>query len=407
MTMRFGIQTVAILAMLLLVCGVLVVLGIQNVDRPDLLTLQEPTINVGDKCGYPTQSEPCISGSKAKGLRTGHIAIGNNTHGTDAYIGIWGDEIYENPNQEMRGLSYALRTTRSAPDEQSLGWDVIPIVAASVIEASNNQKIVGNVKSLVAETHFVAPSVGTYRVRNSYNFQSTLVTLGRGVTLEHWQGLIVSPTPTGGGTIGKGYGVEIGAVTAETAAALKLDGDGDAGRILWTNWGIAEKDDTNLHFQLGANDVLKLTPTSAEFSRPIIATLENAGQSNVVCYNSSSGKFTYRSWATGCTPSSLRFKKYAETIQSAQALDIVVGLQPKRYRFKESIGMDHRSHIGFLAEEVAAKSPELVEYEADGTTPRAVKYQEIIPLLVGAVRDLKAANDNLQQEIERLKRSDR
>ncbi len=334
MTMRLGVYTSAILAILLLTCGALVALGIERAHRPELLALQEPTINVGDKCGYPTQNEPCISGSKVKGLRTGHVAIGNNTFGTDAYIGVWGDELYENPNQEMRGLSYALRATRSVPDEQSLGWDVIPIVAASVIEASNTQKIVGNVKSLVAETHFVAPSAGTYRVRNSYNLQSTLVTLGRGVTLEHWQGLIVSPTPTGGGTIDKGYGVEIGAVTAETAAALKLDGDGNAGRILWTNWSIAERNDTSLHFQLGGNDVVKLTPTSAEFSRPIIATLEDAGQANVVCYDSSSGKLTYRSWATGCTPSSLRFKEDAEAIQNAQALDIVVGLQPKRYRFK-------------------------------------------------------------------------
>lgn len=407
MTVRLGIHTLVILAILFLVCGALVVLSIQRAGRSDLLILQEPTINVGDKCGYPTQNEPCISGSKAKGLRTGHVAIGNNTYGTDAYIGIWGDEIYENPNQEMRGLSYALRATRSTPDEQSLGWDVIPIVAASVIEASNTQKIVGNVKSLVAETHFVAPSLGTYRVRNSYNLQSTLVTLGKGVTLEHWQGLIVSPTPTGGGSIGKGFGVEIGAVTAETAAALKLDGDGDAGRILWTNWGIAEKGNTNLHFQLGANDVLKLTPTSAEFSRPIIATLEDAGQFNVVCYSSASGKLTYRSWATGCIPSSLRFKEHVETIQSAQALDIIAGLQPKRYRFKDSMGMDQRSHLGLIAEEVAATAPELVDYEPDGATPRAVKYQEVIPLLVGAIRELKATNDNLLQEIERLKGSDR
>ena len=61
-------------------------------------------------------------------------------------------------------------------------------------------------------------------------------------------------------------------------------------------------------------------------------------------------------------------------------------------------------HNGFIAEQVVKVAPDLVVFEKDGKTPRAVKYQEMAPYFAGAIRELKAANDNLKAEIAELKK---
>jgi uncharacterized protein YlxW (UPF0749 family) len=70
---------------------------------------------------------------------------------------------------------------------------------------------------------------------------------------------------------------------------------------------------------------------------------------------------------------------------------------------------DSKTHVGVLAQEVEAVLPEAVETGEDGY--KSVKYSEITPLLIEAVKELKAEKDNLQatvesqqQQIDELKR---
>ena len=65
-----------------------------------------------------------------------------------------------------------------------------------------------------------------------------------------------------------------------------------------------------------------------------------------------------------------------------------------------------RVQKGFLAEEVAGVMPELVGYDEQGR-PNTVDWAGMVPVLVNAVKELKASNDNLRVEVEALKRASR
>ena len=136
----------------------------------------------------------------------------------------------------------------------------------------------------------------------------------------------------------------------------------------------------------------------------LTATLASTAQTNVACYNSTSGLFTYQTAASGCAVSSARFKENITVKSNADALKVVTSLEPVKFQYKASAGMDRNWHDGFIAEQVVKVAPDLVEFDADGKTPRAVKYQEMAPYFAGAIRELKAANDNLKAEIAELKK---
>jgi hypothetical protein len=55
-----------------------------------------------------------------------------------------------------------------------------------------------------------------------------------------------------------------------------------------------------------------------------------------------------------------------------------------------------------IAEEVGEVMPEIVQYEEDGIYASGMDYGKLTPLLVEAIKALKAENDRLRQRIETL-----
>ena len=142
------------------------------------------------------------------------------------------------------------------------------------------------------------------------------------------------------------------------------------------------------------------TPTNSLFDNRGTTSLFASGllssaNANVMCYNSTTGQVTYQVSGTGCAASSLRFKQDVKQIASASAFDIVTRLDPISFTYKPDADLGSDKHAGLAAEQVASVDPDLVAFEDDGVTPHGVKYQEITPLLVGAIKKLKADNDNL------------
>jgi trimeric autotransporter adhesin len=87
------------------------------------------------------------------------------------------------------------------------------------------------------------------------------------------------------------------------------------------------------------------------------------------------------------------------------ALDTAEKLRSVHFRWKK----DGKASFGVIAQEVEPVMPEAVTTNADGI--KAVDYDQLIPILIEAVKELKAANDNdaaeitrLHEEIEALKR---
>lgn len=180
-----------------------------------------------------------VTGAKTrKGINTGHIAIGpTNIH---AFVSLHVDETYSNSEQEMRGVSSLMRYFRTTADEGTLGWDIFGGMSGLQVTANNTQYIRGNMKGHASEIYFAAPSVGTYSARQAYNYQS-YIDVGAGVTVEYWAGGVVN-SPTGAGAMVEGNGLDIKAITmAATAAAIKLRGTGNTGRIFWPTAYITEE----------------------------------------------------------------------------------------------------------------------------------------------------------------------
>lgn len=166
----------------------------------------------------------------------GGAAINNND--TVGYVGIHYDHTYTSYGNEVRGIQATVRTSRVVPDAL---WDVFGIDAAVVVDAANNQHLTGQRKGVVAELYF---SPNTYTVDTAFNFQGNIPTLGSGVTVTNWYGMIVN-SPASGGTISNGYGLFIdnldnGAGTIGNAAAIKIGGINNFGRIIWPGTNLTD-----------------------------------------------------------------------------------------------------------------------------------------------------------------------
>lgn len=91
--------------------------------------------------------------------------------------------------------------------------------------------------------------------------------------------------------------------------------------------------------------------------------------------------------------SALRFKSDVETIGDAAA--VVERLRGVRFRWTA----DGRADVGLIAEEMAQVLPELVTYEADGTTIRGLRYAPLVAVLVEAAKGQQAALDEATETV--------
>ena len=222
--------------------------------------------------------------------------------------------------------------------------------------------------------------------------------------------MVLSASPTFTGTASFATGTFTGAVNVSASASAPA------------NMGIFNYGGISLGFRAGSSgytffnnavgaSILDISNTGVitaygAVTAPTlnVTTMASTAQTNVVCYNTGTGLTTYQTWATGCLASSARFKENVTVKSNADALKVVTSLEPVTFNYKKSADMGSDKHNGFIAEQVVKVAPDLVVFEKDGKTPRAVKYQEMAPYFAGAIRELKAANDNLKAEIEQLKK---
>lgn len=116
-----------------------------------------------------------------------------------------------------------------------------------------------------------------------------------------------------------------------------------------------------------------------------------AGDS-AVCRNGS-GEITVNTSATTCSVSSQRYKNSIEDL--GIGIDFVNGMRAVSYLRNG----DNAQEIGFIAEEIAALDSRLVFYEADGTTVRGVKYEQITAVLTKAIQDQSGKLDGINTSL--------
>jgi len=95
--------------------------------------------------------------------------------------------------------------------------------------------------------------------------------------------------------------------------------------------------------------------------------------------------------------SSIRWKGNIQAIDDP--LDKVNQLRGVYFDWDADHGGQH--DVGMIAEEVGEVLPEIVVYEEDGQYATGMDYSKLTPLLVEAVKELKAEVDNLREEVTR------
>jgi len=133
-------------------------------------------------------------------------------------------------------------------------------------------------------------------------------------------------------------------------------------------------------------------------------TQTSAAQSGTVCYSTTIGALTYDA-TLGCLTSLEELKDIHGPITGALAE--VVAMNPFWFSpINRPAGSDLAEQPGFGAHQIEAIDKRLVGYDDKGNL-RGVRYMEMTAVLAAAIKELKADNDNLHEEVQQLRRSTR
>lgn len=135
-------------------------------------------------------------------------------------------------------------------------------------------------------------------------------------------------------------------------------------------------------------------------------TTSSAGVTGTVCWTTSTGAFTVDTTTT-CLASLEELKDIRGPITGA--LDIVNRLDPFWFSWKDGTperAGDTSIQPGLGAHQVASVDKRLAAYDANGAL-HSVRYQEMSAILVAAIKELKADNDSLRSEFNRVRKASR
>ena len=133
---------------------------------------------------------------------------------------------------------------------------------------------------------------------------------------------------------------------------------------------------------------------NAQMFMPNITTSSSA-QTGTVCWTTGTGKFTVDT-TVGCLTSVGVAKNIISRPAPMDALGIITALEPVSFRYKDGYGdSGHYEQFGLIAEQVASVDERLAGRDPNGAL-QGVRYQELTAVLAGAIKQLKADNDNLR-----------
>jgi hypothetical protein len=143
----------------------------------------------------------------------------------------------------------------------------------------------------------------------------------------------------------------------------------------------------------------------------------NAASANTTVVNAiySTGASAYRFYvglggtvyATNTTISAISDQRYKENVRDLDiGLDAVMALKPRKFDWKEGKGKNTKNDRGFIAQEFEQVFPDLIDEWKDpapeGEEPYKSVRQDLIPVLVKAIQELKAELDAAKVKIAAL-----
>lgn len=217
--------------------------------------------------------------------------------------------------------------------------------------------------------------------------------------------------------------------SAVTAAKLSLDGGSLAkvsNNLLSVNGNQVVLSGTLYHSQgadgytslSGGNFVIKregspqfveMLGQGPQIHQGAIAFINGSNQNEVNLQPNGSGVLSIQSSVRGgglaaliaesYSTSSRRFKKNIRPIGSV--LDSLMSLSAVRFEGKKD---GAATNIGVIAEDLAQHFPELVLFEDDGITPRAVNYSQFSAVLLRGIQEQQTKINSLEARLEKLEK---
>jgi hypothetical protein len=108
-----------------------------------------------------------------------------------------------------------------------------------------------------------------------------------------------------------------------------------------------------------------------------------------------SGPYVVANGTSWTTNSDARLKTNVQNI--GYGLNAVLALSPKEYEYKIDEG---KKCLGFIAQDVVAIIPELVDVPEDSNEMMGIEYQSIIPVLVKAIQEQQAIIESLKARLD-------
>jgi len=140
--------------------------------------------------------------------------------------------------------------------------------------------------------------------------------------------------------------------------------------------------------------------------RGTTATRPTTGVNGMIRYNNSTNLFEFyqnSSWVNYTTTSDKRLKKDIEPI--VKALEIVQAMNPVYFKWDKNnpraqgLGDDRRK-VGLIAQELEQVLPEAVN--TGGDTYRTLEYNQVVPVAVKAIQELKTSGDDQAAKLDNL-----
>lgn len=182
-----------------------------------------------------------------------------------------------------------------------------------------------------------------------------------------------------------------GATTAQGARnALLPTQAGNNGRFLTTNgtdvsWAVVSGS-TNLSIGSNTSTVVRVDSSTGDNATLPLATAALAGVMSATTQTFGGAK-TFNSTVTATSFNATSSARYKENILDLTAgLEIIEMLRPVSFEWRDK-SRDGRIHMGFIAEETETVIPEAVWQNEDGIAD-SISYQQIIPVLVNAIKQL-------------------
>jgi len=214
---------------------------------------------------------------------------------------------------------------------------------------------------------------------------------------------------TGGSAVGNAAFQNTFVVGTDTANDLVFNTN-DAQRARITSGGDLLVGTDNTSATTGAG--FKFAPgTNPRLS---IVTGSSTSATSISLYSTGAGAYRFfvdpsgTIYATVTTISSISDQRYKENIRDLDVgLDAVMALKPRKFDWKEGKGKDKKDDRGFIAQEFEQVFPDLVDEWKDpapeGEEPYKSVRQDLIPVLVKAIQELKAELDATKAEVAALK----